>query len=164
MIALLEEKLLKILDILLQEFEAWKEEGSKEKPLIIEIHDKVIANDKFSERGIINLDNISIAIYSAIEDLIRNHNISRSLALLIYHLVISHPFCDGNKRTALGLLLEILYELFGDEIEIPQNLEDQLMQTMVEISDNPPEEDENAINRLRKVIQDIIHELSLQHG
>ncbi len=87
----------------------------------------------------------------------RNYDISRSLAVLTYHLVVSHPFIDGNKRTALGLLLNILYELFEDKMEIPQDLEDQLIRVLIEISDYPPEEDEDGINRIRNIIEDIIH-------
>ncbi|BFI75577.1 type II toxin-antitoxin system death-on-curing family toxin [Sulfurisphaera ohwakuensis] len=75
----------------------------------------MIASDAHSEGGVINLDDISIAIYSAIENLMRNHDVSRSLANLTYHLLVSHPFVDGNKRTALGFLLEILHGLFEDE-------------------------------------------------
>ncbi|BDC00268.1 type II toxin-antitoxin system death-on-curing family toxin [Saccharolobus caldissimus] len=153
---MLEEKLLKILEVLLKEFEAWIRGKSEEKPLIIEIHDKLIANNTYSEGGVINLDDIGIAIYSAIEDLMRNHDVSRSLAVLTYHLVISHPFVDGNKRTTLGFLLEILHDLFEDKIEIPQDLVDRLMQTLVEIADNPPEEDEVAISRIRSIIRDLI--------
>jgi len=153
---LLEEKLLKILNALLKEFEAWIRGESEEKPLIIEIHDKLIANDTYSEGGVINLDDIGIAIYSSIEDLMRNHDVSRSLAVLTYHLVVSHPFVDGNKRTTLGFLLNILHTLFEDEIEIPQDVVDTLMQTLVEIADNPPEEDEMAINRVRSIIRGLI--------
>ncbi|AWR98658.1 type II toxin-antitoxin system death-on-curing family toxin [Metallosphaera hakonensis] len=154
---LLEQKLLEIFNALLKEFNIWRKGESQEEPLIINIHDKVVANDPTSAQGIMNRDNIGLTIYSAITDLMRNYDISRSLAVLTYHLVVSHPFIDGNKRTALGLLLNILYELFEDKMEIPQDLEDQLIRVLIEISDYPPEEDEDGINRIRNIIEDIIH-------
>jgi death-on-curing family protein len=103
---------MQILAGLLNEFEEWRRGESDKEPLIIEIHDKVVSNDPYTEQGVINLGDVSIAIYSAIEDLMRSNDISRSLAVLTYHLITSHPFVDGNKRTALGLLLHILHELF----------------------------------------------------
>jgi len=54
------------------------------------------------------------------------------------------------------LLLNILYELFNKEI--PQDLEEELIKTLVEVADNPPEEDEYAINKIRKIIRKIIED------
>ncbi|BDC18266.1 hypothetical protein HS5_11560 [Acidianus sp. HS-5] len=51
---MLEEKLLRILNALLKEFEAWIRGESEEVPLIIEIHEKAISNDTYPEQGIIN--------------------------------------------------------------------------------------------------------------
>ncbi|BDB97475.1 type II toxin-antitoxin system death-on-curing family toxin [Saccharolobus caldissimus] len=155
---LLEETLLKILRLILREFEAWNIGESKEKPLIIKIHDKVIASNAESEQGIINSDNIGIAIYSAIEDLNQYHDVSRSLAVLIYHLIVSHPFVDGNKRTALGLLLHILHEVCNDIITIPPALMELLLKTLAEVADYSPEEDEYAINKIREIIMQIIRD------
>ncbi|BBG23769.1 hypothetical protein IC006_1063 [Sulfuracidifex tepidarius] len=102
------------------------------------------------------MDVIGIAIYSAIEDLINYHDISRSLAVLTYHLITSHPFVDANKRTTFVLLLNILYELYDKEV--PQDLEEELIKTLVEVADNPPKEDEYTINKIRKIIQKIIED------
>ncbi|WP_390528933.1 hypothetical protein [Sulfurisphaera ohwakuensis] len=40
--------------------------------------------------------------------------------------------------------------------EIAQDFADRLIQTLVEIADNPPEEDEVAINRIRSIIRGLI--------
>jgi death-on-curing family protein len=120
----MESKLMQILAGLLNEFEEWRRGESDKEPLIIEIHDKVVSNDPYTEQEVINLSDVSIAIYSAIEDLMRSNDISRSLAVLTYHLITSHPFVDGNERTALGLLLHILHELFNDKISILPDLLD----------------------------------------
>ncbi|AEE94116.1 death-on-curing family protein [Acidianus hospitalis W1] len=143
---------MQILAGLLNEFEEWRRGESDIEPTIIKIHYSIIRSDPNTEQGIINLDVIGIAIYSAIEDLNNYNDISRSLAVLTYHLITSHPFVDGNKRTAFVLLLNILYELFNKEI--PQDLEEELIKTLVEVADNPPEEDEYAINKIRKIIED----------
>ncbi|WP_048054638.1 type II toxin-antitoxin system death-on-curing family toxin [Acidianus hospitalis] len=148
----MESKLMQILAGLLNEFEEWRRGESDIEPTIIKIHYSIIRSDPNTEQGIINLDVIGIAIYSAIEDLNNYNDISRSLAVLTYHLITSHPFVDGNKRTAFVLLLNILYELFNKEI--PQDLEEELIKTLVEVADNPPEEDEYAINKIRKIIED----------
>jgi death-on-curing family protein len=152
----MESKLMQILAGLLNEFEEWRRGDSDKEPLIIEIHDKVVSNDPYTEKGVINLGDVSIAIYSAIEDLMRNNDISRSLAVLTYHLITSHPFVDGNKRTTLGLLLHILHELFNDKISISPDLLDLLIKTLTKVADIPPEEDEHAINEIRGIIQRII--------
>ncbi|ACP55421.1 type II toxin-antitoxin system death-on-curing family toxin [Saccharolobus islandicus] len=152
----MESKLMQILEGLLNEFEDWRSGKSNIEPTIIKIHDSIIRSDPNTERGIINLDVIGIAIYSAIEDLSNYHDISRSLAVLTYHLITSHPFVDANKRTAYILLLNILYELSVKEIQ--QNLEEELIKTLVEVADNPPEEDEYAISKIRKIIQKIIED------
>jgi death-on-curing family protein len=147
---------MQILAGLLNEFEEWRRGESDIEPTIIKIHYSIIRSDPNTEQGIINLDVIGIAIYSAIEDLNNYNDISRSLAVLTYHLITSHPFVDGNKRTAFVLLLNILYELFNKEI--PQDLEEELIKTLVEVADNPPEEDEYAINKIRKIIRKIIED------
>ncbi|AKA73841.1 type II toxin-antitoxin system death-on-curing family toxin [Saccharolobus solfataricus] len=152
----MESKLMQILEGLLNEFEEWRRGESDIEPTIIKIHYSIIRSDPNTEQGIINLDVIGIAIYSAIEDLNNYNDISRSLAVLTYHLITSHPFVDGNKRTAFVLLLNILYELFNKEI--PQDLEEELINTLVEVADNPPEEDEYAINKIRKIIRKIIED------
>ncbi|MFP3234446.1 type II toxin-antitoxin system death-on-curing family toxin [Acidianus sp.] len=152
----MERKLMQILAGLLNEFEEWRRGESDIEPTIIKIHYSIIRSDPNTEQGIINLDVIGIAIYSAIEDLNNYNDISRSLAVLTYHLITSHPFVDGNKRTAFVLLLNILYELFNKEI--PQDLEEELIKTLVEVADNPPEEDEYAINKIRKIIRKIIED------
>ncbi|PVU74283.1 type II toxin-antitoxin system death-on-curing family toxin [Acidianus hospitalis] len=152
----MESKLMQILAGLLNEFEEWRRGESDIEPTIIKIHYSIIRSDPNTEQGIINLDVIGIAIYSAIEDLNNYNDISRSLAVLTYHLITSHPFVDGNKRTAFVLLLNILYELFNKEI--PQDLEEELIKTLVEVADNPPEEDEYAINKIRKIIRKIIED------
>ena len=82
--------------------------------------------------------------------------LGRSLAVLTYHLITSHPFVDGNKRTTLGLLLLILHELFNDKISISPDLLDLLIKTLTEVADVQPEEDEHAINEIRGIIQRII--------
>ncbi len=147
---------MQILAGLLNEFEEWRRGESDIEPTIIKIHYSIIRSDPNTEQGIINLDVIGIAIYSAIEDLNNYNDISRSLAVLTYHLITSHPFVDGNKRTAFVLLLNILYELFNKEI--PQDLEKELIKTLVEVADDPPEEDEYAINKIRKIIRKIIED------
>jgi len=152
----MESKLMQILAGLLNEFEEWRRGESDIEPTIIKIHYSIIRSDPNTEQGIINLDVIGIAIYSAIEDLNNYNDISRSLAVLTYHLITSHPFVDANKRTAFVLLLNILYELFNKEI--PQDLEEELIKTLVEVADNPPEEDEYAINKIRKIIRKIIED------
>ncbi|WP_088922621.1 type II toxin-antitoxin system death-on-curing family toxin [Sulfolobus acidocaldarius] len=152
----MESKLMQILAGLLNEFEEWRRGESDIEPTIIKIHYSIIRSDPNTEQGIINLDVIGIAIYSAIEDLNNYNDISRSLAVLTYHLITSHPFVDGNKRTAFVLLLNILYELFNKEI--PQDLEKELIKTLVEVADDPPEEDEYAINKIRKIIRKIIED------
>jgi len=152
----MESKLMQILAGLLNEFEEWRRGESDIEPTIIKIHYSIIRSDPNTEQGIINLDVIGIAIYSAIEDLNNYNDISRSLAVLTYHLITSHPFVDANKRTAFVLLLNILYELSNKEI--PQDLEEELIKTLVEVADNPPEEDEYAINKIRKIIRKIIED------
>jgi len=152
----MERKLMQILAGLLNEFEERRSRKGDIEPTIIKIHYSIIRSDPNTEQGIINLDVIGIAIYSAIEDLNNYNDISRSLAVLTYHLITSHPFVDGNKRTAFVLLLNILYELFNKEI--PQDLEEDLIKTLVEVADNPPEEDEYAINKIRKIIRKIIED------
>jgi len=145
---------MQILEGLLNEFEKWRSRESDRVPTIIQIHDSITRNDPNTERGIVNLDTIGITIYSAIENLSLYHDISRSLAVLTYRLITSHPFVDANKRTAFVLLLDILYELFDKEI--PQDLEEELIKTLAEVADNPPEEDEYAINKIRETIRQII--------
>jgi len=54
------------------------------------------------------------------------------------------------------LLLHILHELFNDKISILLDLLDLLIKTLTEVADNPPEEDEQAINKIRGIIQRII--------
>jgi len=111
---------MQILEGLLNEFEEWRRGESDREPTIIRIHDSITKSDPNTERGIINLNVIGIVIYSAIEDLSNYHDISRSLAVLTYHLITSYPFVDANKRTAFVLLLNILYELSVKEVECGQ--------------------------------------------
>jgi death-on-curing family protein len=149
---------MQILEGLLIEFEEWRRRRSGKEPLIVRIHNRVVSSDRYAERGEINLDLVSAAIYSAVEDLIHNHDVSRCLAVLTYHFVTSHPFVNGNKRTALGLLLHILHEMFDDEIPLSPDSLEALITTLAEVADNPPEEDERAINKIRSVIQRIIED------
>ena len=51
----MESKLMQILEGLLNEFEEWRRGESDKEPLIIEIHDKVVSNDPYTEQGVINL-------------------------------------------------------------------------------------------------------------
>jgi len=121
----MENMLIQILEGLLNEFEGWRSGESDREPTIIKIHNSIIKSDPTTERGIISLGAIGIAIYSAIEDLRLYHDVDRSLAVLTYHLISSRPFVDGNKRVTFVLLLNILYKLSSKEV--PPDLEEEFI-------------------------------------
>ena len=103
----MESKLMQILAGLLNEFEEWRRGESDKEPTIIKIHYSIIRSDPNTEQGIINLDVIGIAIYSAIEDLNNYNDISRSLAVLTYHL-----FYFSTLRTRSVVLLRSALTFF----------------------------------------------------
>ena len=153
-VKVLAEKLKEALEALLEEFKEWEEGRSTTEPTIIRIHDKLIEDDPTSERGVINLGTVPLAIYSAIEDLNRNHDAARAMAVLLYRLVVSHPFVDGNKRASLAFVFSILYGL--GVVNVPERVEKELLKNLAELSDNPPEEDENAISRIQAIMRLIL--------
>ena len=120
------------------------------KPLIIELHDKILESDPTAERGVINEGIIALALYTALEELDKCSDPCRALAVLAYHFVVPHPFVDGNKRTTLALLNHILYVL-GVGV-VPQRVEDELTRALAEVSDMTPEPDKLAIDRLQQII------------
>jgi hypothetical protein len=79
---------------------------SLDKDFIIWLNQQIINEDPSSTFGLVNPDNIDGAIYSAIFDLEENHSISRSLAVLIHHIAIGHPFAIRE------LLMHYYYQYF----------------------------------------------------
>ncbi|BDC17683.1 type II toxin-antitoxin system death-on-curing family toxin [Acidianus sp. HS-5] len=140
--------------------------NSLDKDFIIWLNQQVVNEDPSSTFGLVNPDNIDGAIYSAIYDFEENHNISRSLAVLIHHIASGHPFADGNKRTSYALLLTIISRLSDKNIldlrQIIWNsgLREIILTTLAEISSD--EDEEKSINTLQEVIEKVI-DLSCRH-
>ncbi|WP_231136444.1 type II toxin-antitoxin system death-on-curing family toxin [Acidianus ambivalens] len=88
-------------------------------------------------------------------DLEENHDISRSLAVLIHHIASGHPFADGNKRTSYALLLSILSKLYEKDILLDSKLAKKLTITIAEIS-GESEDEEKDIRKLQKIIEEIM--------
>jgi hypothetical protein len=68
---------------------------------MIWLNDRVLKEEDPSLMStVINEGNIEGAIYSAMVDFEINRSISRGLAVLVHHLVVGHPFTDGNCSRA----------------------------------------------------------------
>ncbi|WP_229571696.1 type II toxin-antitoxin system death-on-curing family toxin [Saccharolobus caldissimus] len=131
--------------------------ASLDKNFIIWLNERVLKEDDPSLTSIvINEGNIEGAIYSAILDFEINRSISRSLAVLVHHLVIGHPFADGNKRTVTALLITILSKLYERDIAIDESLMNSLITTIAKISNEP----ENDVDELQRIIEEIMKRLT----
>ncbi|MBB5255174.1 type II toxin-antitoxin system death-on-curing family toxin [Sulfurisphaera ohwakuensis] len=131
--------------------------ASLDKSFIIWLNERVLKEEDPSLTSIvINEGNIEGAVYSAMLDFEINHNISRSLAVLIHHLITGHPFADGNKRTATALLLTILSKLYERDIILEETLMNSLITIIAKISKEP----ENDILDLQKIIEEIMKRLA----
>lgn len=127
--------------------------SSIDKNFITWLNERVLKEEDPSLTSIIiNEGNIEGAVYSAMLDFEVNRNISRSLAVLIHHLITGHPFADGNKRTATALLLTILSKLYERDIILEESLMNSLITIIAKISNEP----ENYITDLQKIIEEIV--------
>ncbi|BAK54522.1 hypothetical protein STK_13087 [Sulfurisphaera tokodaii str. 7] len=133
---------------------------SLDKSFITWLNDRVLKEEDPSLTStVINEGNIEGAIYSAVMDFEINHNISRSLAVLIHHLVVGHPFADGNKRTATTLLITLISKLYERDVVLEENLMNSLITIIAEISN----ESENDIDKLQKIIEEIMKNLTVHY-
>lgn len=107
---------------------------------IIETHDKII--EKLGgEKGILNkgiIENaISRIIYQITSEL--KNNVIYAAAVLLQAIVLEHPFIDGNKRTGLVIVEDLLerndYIILGSDEELERFVLDIARCVLIELED-----------------------------
>ncbi|EHP68230.1 MAG: hypothetical protein RXS23_03730 [Metallosphaera yellowstonensis] len=148
----MESRYPKILYTLLKETSLWYDTLLETDSLIVRLN-KSFVGEYFI---LLNPFEIWIAFESAMNDFALNKSVSRSLALLTYRLAVRPIFLDGNKRTAIAVMLTILSELLGKDVKLREDKVSSLMRVLAEASENPPKDDEEPVREIQKIIEEIM--------
>lgn len=108
---------------------------------ITEINKKVGSNGAF-----INKNNLEFTLDKA-----RNaKTLSKAASILLYGIVIGHPFVDGNKRTAF-VSMELFLKMNGKTLEHGKGDEHLMERVLYDIAQNNIKEES-----LEKIISELI--------
>lgn len=80
------------------------------------------------DRGVLNRDLLESAIAQPQQGFggaFLHKDLASMAAAYLYHIVMNHPFADGNKRTGMHAALVFL-ELNGYELDVPVDAAEQL--------------------------------------